>query len=273
MLTLIILFLICGVAAGLMAGLLGLGGGLIIVPLLNYIFQFNAALPEDLSLRLAMGTSLASILFTGASSTRAHARRGSVLWPWVRPLAPALALGTALGSFVAAALPVLGLKAFFTCFLVAVAVQMLADYHPASREEKPPRAVLVGTGLFIGGVSSLVGIGGGSLSVPFLCWLGVDMRRAVGTSAALGWAIAAAGSLAYAVNGWGSPGLPPHSLGYVSLSATLGVAVTSIFFAPLGARLSHAVPVNALRKAFAVYLILLAARLAWELLARTSSWT
>ena len=266
MLTLIILFLICGVAAGLLAGLLGLGGGLVIVPLLNYIFKFSAGLPEELSLRLAMGTSLASILFTGASSTRAHARRGSVLWPWVWPLAPALALGTALGSRVAAALPVFGLKAFFSCFLVAVAVQMLADYYPASREAKPPRAVLAGAGLGIGGISSLVGIGGGTMSVPFLRWCGVDMRLAVGTSAALGWAIAAAGSLGYAVNGWGAPDLPPHTLGYVSLPATFGVAATSIFFAPLGARLSHALPVNTLKKIFAVFLVLLAARMVWELL-------
>ena len=269
MLTLIVLFLICGVATGLLAGLLGLGGGLVIVPILNYIFQFSAGVPEELSLRLAMGTSLASILFTGASSTRAHARRGAVLWPWVRPLAPALALGTALGSTVAAALPIFGLKAFFTCFLVAVAVQMLADYYPASREAKPPRAVLAGAGLGIGGVSSLVGIGGGSLSVPFLRWCGVEMRRAVGTSAALGWAIAAAGSFGYAVNGWGAPDLPPYCLGYVSLPATLGVAVTSIFFAPLGARLSHALPVNILKKVFAGFLVILAVRLAWELLIKS----
>ena len=267
MLTLIILFLICGVVAGLMAGLLGLGGGLVIVPFLNYVFRFSAALPEELSLRLAMGTSLATILFTAASSTRAHARRGSVLWPLVRPLAPALALGTALGSGVAAALPVLGLKAFFACFLVAVSAQMLADYYPASRGAEPARAVLAGGGLVIGGVSSLVGIGGGTLSVPFLRWCGVEMRQAVGTSAALGWAIAAAGSLGYAVNGWGAPDLPPFSLGYVSLPATLGVAAPSIFFAPLGVRLSHALPVNTLRKFFAVFLILLAARLTWELLA------
>jgi len=267
MLTLIIMFLICGVAAGLWAGLLGLGGGLVVVPLLNYIFHFYADLPEDLSLRLAVGTSLASILFTSASSARAHASRGAVLWSLVRPLAPALALGTALGSVVAAALPVSGLKIFFACFLVAVALQMLGDYYPASRGSKPGRAVLTGAGLLIGGVSSLVGLGGGSLVVPFLRWLGVELRLAMGTSAALGWAIAVAGSLGHAINGWGATGLPPHCLGYVSVPATLGVAATSVFFAPLGARLSHAMPVNALRKVFAAFLALLAARLLWEILA------
>jgi len=267
MLTLVILYLICGAAAGLLAGLLGLGGGLVVVPLLHYIFQLNGAVPEELSLRLAMGTSLASILFTAVSSARTHARLGSVIWALVRPLAPALALGTALGSVVAAALPVSGLKVFFACFLVAVAVQTLGDYYPPSRASKPGRAVLAGAGLLIGGVSSLVGLGGGSLAVPFLRWLGIDLRRAVGTSAAMGWAIAAAGSLGYAINGWGAPGLPPHCLGYVSLPATLGVAATSVFFAPLGARLSHALPVSVLRKVFAVCLMLLAARMGWEILA------
>ena len=267
MLTLITLYLICGIMAGLWAGLLGLGGGLVVVPLLHYIFQHGAAVPEELSLRMAMGTSLASILFTATASTRAHARRGSVLWDIVRPLAPALALGTALGSVAAAALPVWGLKIFFAFFLVAVAVQMLADYYPAARAATHGRALLNGAGLFIGGVSSLVGLGGGSLNVPFLCWLGIDLRRAVGTSAALGWSIALAGSLGYAINGWGAPGLPPHCLGYVSLPATLGVAVASVFFAPLGVRLSHAMPVSALRWIFAVFLTLLAVRMAWDILA------
>jgi uncharacterized membrane protein YfcA len=268
MLTLILLYLICGALAGLWAGLLGLGGGLVVVPLLNYIFHLNAAMPDTLSMRMAVGTSLASILFTAASSTRVHARRGLVLWPWVWPLAPAMALGTALGTRLAVALPVFGLKAFFACFLVAVALQMLRDYSPASRDSKPGRAVMTGAGLVIGGVSSLVGLAGGAMSLPFLRWSGVDMRRAVGTSAALGWAIALAGSLGYVINGWGAAGLPPYSLGYVSLPATLGVAATSIFFAPLGARLSHALPVNVLKKIFVVFLLLMAARLWWELLAR-----
>jgi uncharacterized membrane protein YfcA len=268
MLTLMLLYLICGAVAGLWAGLLGLGGGLVVVPLLNYIFKLNAAMPDTLSLRMAVGTSLASILFTAASSTRAHALRGAVLWPWVWPLAPAMALGTALGTRVAVALPAFGLKAFFACFLVAVAIQMLRDYSPASRGSKPGRAVMAGAGLVIGGVASLVGLAGGTMSLPFLRWSGVDMRRAVGTSAALGWAIALAGSLGYVVNGWGTAGLPPHSLGYVSLPATLGVAATSIFFAPLGARLSHALPADVLKKIFVGFLLLMAARLWWELLAR-----
>jgi len=266
MLTLIFLYLICGAAAGLMAGLLGLGGGLIVVPMLNYIFQLSAGVPDELCMRLAVGTSLASIMFTGASSTRAHARRGSVLWPWVWPLAPTLALGTFLGSALAAGLPISGLKAFFAFFLVAVAIQMLADYYPAARGQKPGRAVLAGAGFFIGGVSSLVGLGGGTMSVPFLRWSGVELRQAVGTSAAMGWAIALAGTLGYILNGWEAPGLPQYSLGYISLPATLGVAATSIFFAPLGARLSHALPLGVLRKLFAVFLVLMAVRMSWELL-------
>ena len=267
MLTLIALYLFCGVLAGLWAGLLGLGGGLIVVPLLNYIFQLNGAVPEELSLRLAMGTSLASILFTAASSTRAHARQGAVIWALLRPLAPALALGTALGSVAAAALPVWGLKIFFAFFLVIVAAQVWLDYYPGSRSLRPSLALLTGAGLFIGGASSLAGLGGGSLAVPFLRWIGIDLRRAVGTSAAMACSIAAAGSLGYAINGWGAPGLPPHSLGYISLPAVLGVACASVFFAPLGARLSRALPLDTLRKIFAVCLTLLAVRLTWDILA------
>jgi len=266
-LTFLLMYLACGAVAGLWAGLLGLGGGLVVVPLLNYIFQLDPALSDTLSMRLAVGTSLAAILFTAASSSLAHARRGAVLWSWVRPLAPALALGTALGARLAVSLPVFGLKAFFVFFLLAVAVQTLKDFAPASRGSKPGLPILAGAGLLIGGVSSLVGLGGGTMSLPFLRWAGLDMRRAVGTSAALGWAIALAGSLGYAVNGWGAAGLPPYSLGYVSLPATFGVAASSVFFAPLGARLSHALSVSALKKLFAVFLVLMAARLAWELLA------
>ncbi|MDR3039073.1 MAG: sulfite exporter TauE/SafE family protein [Candidatus Adiutrix sp.] len=262
------LYLVCGAAAGFLAGLLGLGGGLVVVPLLQVIFSTGGAVPEELSLHLAVGTSLSCIMFTAVASARAHARRGAVLWPLVRGIAPAIALGTLLGSAAAAALSAVGLKIFFVCFLVVVAVQMLGDFYPPVRGDgRPGRAILAGAGLVIGGVSSLVGLGGGTLSVPFLRWCGVDMRQAVGTSAAIGWAIAAAGSLGFAAHGWGVPGLPPYCLGYISLPATLGVAAASIFFAPLGARLSHALPVSTLRKCFAIILCAVAARLAWTLLA------
>jgi len=149
-------------------------------------------------------------------------------------------------------------------FLLAVATQMLLDLYPHKTRRTPPgKLALGGAGLLIGGVSSFVGLGGGSLTVPFLRWCGADMHRAVGTSSAVGWFIALAGTLGFVVSGWAQAGLPPWSLGFVNVTATLGIACTSVFFAPLGARLAHTLPVAALRRVFAVFLYVTAADMLW----------
>ena len=267
MLQIYFLYICTGAAAGFFAGLLGIGGGLVVVPLLTLIFSIQGDMSPELAMHVALGTSLSSILFTAVSSSRAHARRKSVLWNYVRGMAPAIALGTLSGSFLAAGMSGAGLKIFFVCFLLVVATQMLMDFYPRARQNAPGTGGLSLAGFAIGGVSSLVGLGGGSLSVPFLRWCGVEIHKAVGTSSALSWPIAIAGSIGYIWTGWDQPGLPAWSLGYTRGTATLGIACTSIFFAPLGARLAHALPVGTLRKVFAVFLYITAARMLWSIIA------
>lgn len=265
-LTILALYFVCGAAAGFLAGLLGIGGGLVVVPLLSLIFSFQGVMSPDVAMHAAVATSLSCILFTAVSSARSHARRGSVSWHYVRGLAPGIVAGTLLGSFGARYISGFGLRAFFVVFLLCVATQMLLDLYPKASGRNPGTSALAGAGLLIGGVSSLVGLGGGSLTVPFLRWSGVDLHKAVGTSSAVGWFIAAAGTLGFVLAGWGDPRLPAWSLGYVSLPATLGIACTSVFFAPLGARLSHALPVSSLRKVFAVFLYITAANMIWGMI-------
>ena len=262
----VVLYLLCGAAAGFFSGLLGIGGGLVVVPLLTFIFTVQGVMSPDVAMHVAVATSLSSILFTSVSSARSHARRGSVEWRFVRGLAPGIVAGTLIGSFGAAYIPGFGLRAFFVVLLVCIATQMLLDLYPKSRGFAPGASALAGAGLIIGGVSSLVGLGGGSLTVPFLRWCGVDMHKAVGTSSAVAWPIAVAGTFGFVVSGWGNPLLPAWSLGYVSLPATLGIACTSVFFAPLGARLAHALPVPTLRKVFAVFLYVTAVDMMWGML-------
>lgn len=261
----IVLYLLCGAAAGFFSGLLGIGGGLVVVPLLSLIFATQGGVTPALMMHVAVATSLSSILFTSVSSARSHARRGSVEWSYVRGLAPAIVIGTLAGSFGAAQVSGFGLQAFFVVFLLVVATQMLLDFYPKARVLAPGKTGLSGAGLVIGGVSSLVGLGGGSLTVPYLRWCGVGMHHAVGTSSAVAWPIAVAGTLGYVISGWGNPLLPAWSLGFVNLPATLGIACTSVFFAPLGVRLAHALPVPMLRKVFAVFLYITAADMLWSL--------
>ena len=265
-LLIVALYLACGVAAGFLAGLLGIGGGLVVVPLLMLIFSVQAVMSPDVAMHVAVATSLSCILFTAVSSARAHARRGSVSWHYVRGLAPGIVAGTLLGSFGARCISGFGLRAFFVVFLLCIATQMLLDLYPKASGRTPKAPALAGAGLLIGGVSSLVGLGGGSLTVPFLRWSGVDLHKAVGTSSAVGWFIAVAGTLGFVASGWGDPLLPDWSLGYVSVPATLGIACTSVFFAPVGARLSHALPVSSLRKVFAVFLYITAANMIWGMI-------
>ena len=149
---------------------------------------------------------------------------------------------------------------------VIIATQMLLDFYPHPRKTMPGHAALAAAGFTIGGVSSLVGLGGGSMSVPFLRWCGVEMRQAVGTSAAISWPIAISGTVGFIIVGWGDPQLPAWSLGYVSLPATLGIACSSVFFAPLGAKLAHSLPVPVLRRFFAVFLYVTAGEMLWNIL-------
>jgi len=243
-----------GVVAGLLAGLLGLGGGIVIVPML--VFTFAAQhLPAEHIQHLALGTSLATIVFTSVASLRAHHAREAVSWGVVRRITPGILCGTLGGSVVAARLSGGILKGFFAVFAFFVAWQMLLDARPHSSRQLPGRTGLFGVGGGIGIISSLVGIGGGSMSVPFLLWCNLPARTAIGTSAAIGFPIALAGGVGYLLNGMGAAGLPPFSFGYIYLPALVGIAVTSYLTAPLGARLAHSLPVSQLKKGFALLLV------------------
>ena len=255
-----LVFIAVGAVAGVVAGLLGVGGGVVMVPALDLVF---AALgyPPQTSHHVALGTSLACIVFTAASSTRAHHKRDAVQWPIVKSVAPGLLLGTLLGSRLAALLPTQPLKIIFIVFLFYISAQMLLGFKPKPSRQLPDwqGMTLIGTG--IGVTAALVGIGGGGIFVPVLTFCNVAMHMAVGTAAAIGIPVALAGTAGYVINGLGNPHLPPHTVGYVSLTALAGITVMSVFTAPLGAKLAHSLPVKALKKVFAGFLLIMAVRM------------
>lgn len=260
-----ILYPVFGSIAGLIAGLLGVGGGVVIVPMLVFLFTAQGFPPEHI-MQMALGTSLGSIMFTSVSSFRAHHKRGAVHWDIVKSITPGILIGTFAGSWVAARLSTTFLKGFFVCFLYYVGLQMLLNFKPKPTRQLPGPVGMSGVGGVIGGVSSLVGIGGGSLSVPFMSWCNVPVHHAIGTSAAIGFPIAVAGTLGYLVNGLGVAGLPAMSLGYLDLPALAGIAVFSMLMAPLGARLAHKLPVLTLKRVFAAFIIIIATRMAWKII-------
>ncbi|HCG05024.1 MAG TPA: hypothetical protein DEV75_08695 [Desulfovibrio sp.] len=254
------LYLILGAIAGILAGLLGVGGGLVIVPMLNFAFEWQA-IPHEFMQHLALGTSMASIMFTSISSFRAHHKRGAVLWNVVWRITPGIITGTLVGTWVVAQLSTNFLKGFFVCFLYWVAAQMLLNIKPKPSRELPGGMGMFGMGNVIGAVSSLVGIGGGTLSVPFMAWCNVAMHTAIGTSAAIGFPIAVSGTVGYIVNGLATQGLPANTFGFVYLPALIGIVCASVLTAPLGARLAHSLPVAKLKRIFAVLLLVMATRM------------
>lgn len=251
-----------GLAVGFVAGLLGVGGGLIIVPVLIMLLHTHGQ-AVGMEPQLALGTSLATILFTSLSSVRAHHRRGAVEWPLVRRIAPGIVLGTLAGAALAARMPATVLKIFFVVFLFYAAIQMWLDFKPAPQRGLPGRIGTSLAGGVIGVVSSWVGIGGGTLSVPFMLWHNVPLHRAIATSAAIGFPIAFAGAAGYVLGGWTVSGLPAGSLGFVYLPALAGIVLGSVLTAPLGARTAHQLPVRPLKRVFALLLFTLALRMVW----------
>lgn len=245
------LYLGIGVVAGLVAGLFGLGGGAVVVPVLILAFHWQGVAPEVLT-HMAIGTSLATIVVTSSSAIRTHQRRGAIGWPLVGRLVPGVLVGTALGGLLAARAGGESLQFWFGAFLVLVAFQMAFGVRVRPRPGPAPgRAVQVGAGGVIGFASGVFGIGGGSLTVPWLLWCGQPTVNAVASSAALGLPIAVSGALTYAVVA-GSADLPPWSLGYVYLPALLGIVIASTPCARWGAQLAHRLPELVLRRAFAL---------------------
>ncbi|WP_192456306.1 sulfite exporter TauE/SafE family protein [Musicola keenii] len=256
----ILAYLALGAVVGFMAGLLGIGGGGIMVPVLTGLFAAQGVAPSHL-VHLALGTSMAAIVMTAVSSLRTHHQHQAVLWPVVWRIAPAILIGTFAATWLATKVPTRALAIFFSCFMAYVAVQMVLNIKPKPNRQLPGTPGLSLAGLVIGGISALVAIGGGSLTVPFLTWCNVRIQQAIGTSAAVGLPIALAGALGYMVNGWSATGLPAFSMGYVSLPAVVLISMVSFFTAPVGARLAHRLPVVTLKKCFAGLLLLLSLKM------------
>ncbi|MDJ0781965.1 MAG: sulfite exporter TauE/SafE family protein [Desulfosarcinaceae bacterium] len=265
MLSILLTYALVGAVAGVLAGLLGIGGGLVIVPMLVVCFSLQGV-ADTVIMHLALGTSMASIIFTAVSSFMAHHRRGAVHWDVVRRIVVGIFVGTFLGTCIAARLTTDFLKFFFVIFLYYVATQMLTNRKPKASRQLPGMAGMFGVGNVIGAVSSLVGIGGGTLSVPFMIWCNIPVHHAIGTSAAIGFPIAIAGTIGYLLNGLGAVDLPQLSLGYVYFPALLGIVCVSVLTAPLGVRLAHSLPVDRLKRVFAILLYIVATRMLWSAL-------
>lgn len=263
--SLVLAFLLLGIFTGFAAGLLGIGGGMLLVPFITMLLTYKN-FPSELIVHMAIATSLATIMFTSLSSVRAHHHRGAVLWPVVKLLAPGILIGSWIGPWIGAQLNSSGLALFFAAFVGLSATQMLLDKKPAASRELPKAPGMLAAGSVIGILSGLVGAGGGFISVPFMTWCNVKIHNAVATSAALGFPIALAGTLSNIYFGMHVPNLPSGSLGFIYLPALLVVSLASVTTAPLGARTAHALPVKSLKKVFALVLYLLAAYMLYKAL-------
>ncbi len=250
----IIYFLLLGTVVGFMAGLLGIGGGGIMVPVLTSLF-LALDFPIELVVHLALGTSMASIIMTSISSLLAHQKRGAVIWDYVKGMSPGIIVGTFLATYIVAFASSLALAVFFSLFMGFVAIKMFIDKKPTQREKPSGKKHLFAVGSGIGGISALVSIGGGSLTVPYLVWRNIDIKKAIGTSAAIGLPISIAGTLGYVINGWSNSSFDQLIVGFVYLPAVFLISITSIITAPLGAKMAHYLPVAILKKIFAVLLV------------------
>ncbi len=257
---LVLIYLALGALAGTVAGLFGVGGGLIIVPTLIYTLSWQGV-DAGVVTHLAVGTSLATIVVTSLSSVRAHHKRGAVDWSIVAALTPGIALGAVLGAVTASYLSGPQLQLAFGVFVLVIAARLGLGLSTAGQRQLPGAPGLLAAGGVIGWISSLFGIGGGSLTVPFLSWCNVVMQRAVACSAACGLPIALFGSVSYIWQGWGTGALPAGSSGYVYWPAFLGIVLTSTVFARLGASLAHRLPALLLRRIFALFLLLVGSQL------------
>jgi uncharacterized membrane protein YfcA len=256
---LIALYLALGAFAGTLAGLFGIGGGLVIVPVLIFSFGLQGV-SGDIAAHLAVGTSLATIVFTSISSIRSHHLHDAVRWDIVRAMAVGIVIGAVLGAVTASMISGAALELLIGVFVILVALKMLFDVSPKPGRDVPGSVGLGLAGTGIGWASAIFGIGGGTLTVPFLSWCNLRMQNAVGTSAACGFPIAFAGALANMSTGWAHPELPSLSVGFVYLPAFAGIVLTSVLFARVGANLAHRLDARLLKKVFALFLILVGLR-------------
>lgn len=253
-----------GAVAGFLAGLLGVGGGMLMVPFVTFVVSSRGVEPA-LAVKMGIATSMATIMFTSISSLRAHHRRGAVRWDIVAGIAPGIVLGSLIaGAAAFAVMKGAALAVLFALFVGFSATQMLLDRKPKPTRELPGRLGLGAVGGVIGFLSGLVGAGGAFVSVPFMTWCNVPIHNAVATSAALGLPIAFASTVGYLIGGWSLPSALPGAFGYLYLPALLLIACTSVLTAPLGARTAHGMDVGRLRRVFAALLYGLAAYMLYK---------
>ena len=253
-------YLAIGAVVGFLAGLFGIGGGAIIVPLLAMFFSAQG-LPKANLLHVAVGTSMASILFTSVASVRAHALRGALRWDITRKITPGILAGGLLGAYLTRYFSTFGFALFFAAFVYIAAGNMLLDRRPKAARELPGAAGMFAVGAVIGGLSALAAIGGAVMTVPFLLYCNVPLVQAIGTAAMIGFPIALGGSIGFMITGFGAPELPAYSVGYIYLPALLGLTVASMLLAPVGAAVAHRMPTTHLRRFFALMLLALATRM------------
>jgi uncharacterized membrane protein YfcA len=261
--TLVLALCAMGIFGGFAAGLLGIGGGMILVPFMTMIFT-ALDFPQHLIVHMAIATCLATILFTSISSVRAHHLQGAVLWPVVVLLSPGILIGSWIGPWIGKQMNSTVLALLFGVFVAAAATQMLLEAKPSTTRELPGKGGMFAAGGVIGVLSGLLGAGGAFVSIPFMTWRNVRIHSAVATSAALGFPIALAGTLANIYLGWDEPALPKYSLGLIYLPALVVSATASVIMAPLGARTAHRWPVRRLRGVFSVVLYALAIYMLWK---------
>jgi uncharacterized membrane protein YfcA len=268
---LILTFLALGTFVGFAAGLLGIGGGGVLVPILTAIF-LSQNIPVDQVVHLSLGTSMACIMVTSLSSLRAHHANGAVVWPLVKLMVLGVVLGTFTATFIAAMISSKALAIFFACFMGYVAIQMLHhakkskhQNNQSSTHQNINRVELMLASIGIGSISAIVSIGGGSITVPYLTWRKIDIKKAIGTSAAIGFPLSMAGSFGYLLSGWSHTPSIPYTYGFINLPAVLVISITSFFAAPLGANLTQKLPVATLKKIFALLLTLLSLKMLWNL--------
>jgi uncharacterized membrane protein YfcA len=250
-----------GAFVGLLAGLLGIGGGMTLVPILAALFDAQGLAPGH-GVHLALGTAMASAVLTAGASARAHHGRGAVDWPIAAQLAPGMVLGSLVSSVASGWIPQRHLALAFALIVYGGATQILIGRRADSSAAMPGRTVTLLIGLTIGIVCGLVSAGGAFLTVPWMLYCGVPMLTAIGTGAAIAVPVVFVGTIGYVVTGWQAPGLPPYSLGFVYLPALLALVLASSLTASAGARLAHRLPVAVLKRIFAVLLYVLATRMA-----------
>ena len=260
-----LIYLALGGIVGYFAGLLGIGGGLVLVPVLTMLFTAQD-FPADRTFHLALGTTMATIIFTSFASLRTHHNHGAVNWTVVKSITPGIIIGTLGGATLAGTLTSQLLSIIFVVFIFYAATQMLLKTSPKPSRQLPGKAGMFAAGGIIGTLSSLVAIGGGLLSIPFLTLCNVKLHHAIGTAAAIGFPIAVAGTVGYIANGiMQTQPLPDNSLGYVYLPALVWLVLASMLSAPLGAKMTHATQTATLRKIFMVLLYCLAFRMLYGL--------